>query len=92
MSATVTASTFAARARDAQRDVAGAAGDVEMAVGAMARRGDLGDQHVFPQPVQAARHQIVHQVVAAGDLVEHVVDQALLGLQRHAAVAEMSVR
>jgi hypothetical protein len=28
--------------------------------------------------VQASRHQVVHQIVAAGDLVEDLVDQRLL--------------
>ena len=82
----------AAGARHPKRDVAGAAGDVQMSIRAMARRGDLGDQHVLPQPMQAARHQVVHQVVAAGDLVEDVVDQPLLGVQRDAAVAELCLR
>ncbi len=35
-------------------------------------------QHVLPGAVQAGRHQVVHQVVAARDAVEHVVDQRLL--------------
>ena len=41
--------------------------------------------------MQAARHQVVHQVVAASDRREHVVDQRLLVRQRHRAVAEMGV-
>ena len=39
-------------------------------------RTDLCDENVLPQPMQAG-HQIVHQVVAPGDLVEHLVDEAL---------------
>jgi hypothetical protein len=33
---------------------------------------------VLPHTVQAGRHQVVHHVVALGDLVEHIVDQRLL--------------
>ena len=50
------------------RDVAGAAGDVDQIEAARRlRRRQPGDEVVLPQPVQAARHQVVHQVVAAGD-------------------------
>ena len=41
------------------------------------------DQRVLPGAVQPARHQVVHQVVAARDAVEHVVDQRLLVVERH---------
>ena len=63
---------------DAARDIAGAAGDVDQ-VEAARRPGrrEPGDEVVLPQPVQAARHQVVHQVVAPGDGGEHVVDEAL---------------
>ena len=47
-----------------------------------ARRIERAHQRVLPQPVQAARHQVVHQVVAARDAVEHVVDQRLLVRRR----------
>src|SRR5690606_12504940 len=33
---------------------------------------------ILPQPVQAARHQVVHEVVAIRDLMEHLVDEGLL--------------
>ena len=51
--------------RRAEGDIAGAAGDIEQ----RERRIALGrvervDHDVFPDPVQARRHQIVHQVVA----------------------------
>ena len=39
--------------------------------------------------MQPARHQIVHNVVAARDLVEHVVDEPLFFRQRHLLEAEM---
>ena len=48
----------------------------------------LCDEAVLPQPVQAARHQVVHQVVAVGDPVEDVVDQRLLLAGAHLAVAK----
>ena len=63
---------------DAEGDVAGAAGDVEHRPAGASRRVEPGDHRVLPEPVQAARHQVVHQVVAAGDLVEHLVDERLL--------------
>ena len=74
---------------DAEGDVAGAAGDVEMAETRAVAGVDLAGERVLPQPVQAAGHQIVHHVVAAGDLVEHVVDEMLLLGQRHLGIAEM---
>ena len=49
------------------------------------------DQRVLPGAVQPARHQVVHQVVAPRDRVEHVVDQRLLVVERHLAEAEMGV-
>ena len=49
------------------------------------------DQRVLPGAVQPARHQVVHQVVAARDAVEHVVDQRLLVVERHVPEAEMGV-
>ena len=57
------------------------------------RRADFGgaepgDEVVLPQPVQAARHQVVHQVVAAGDGGEHVVDQTLARVLRDLPEAE----
>ena len=50
---------------------------------------DHRDEDILPHPMQAARHQIVHDVVALGHLVEHVVDEALLLVERDIAVAEM---
>ena len=89
-SSTVTSRRRPAGVGDAERDVAGAAGDVEMAKGAMPRRVQLGDEHVLPDPVQTRRHQVVHQVVAVGDLVEDVVDQTLLLVEPDVAVAKVS--
>ena len=56
-----------------------------------ARRIEHGDEIVLPQPVQAARHQIVHLVVAFGDLGEDLVDQALLFVFAHPAETEGDV-
>ena len=53
------------------------------------RRIDRGDQRILPGAMQAERHQVVHQVVAAGDAVEHVVDQRLLVRKRHFPRAEL---
>ena len=87
----------AARLGDAERHVAGAAGDVEQrerpAVKGRTfrRRIDRGDQHVLPGAVQAARHQVVHQVVALRHAVEHAVDHRLLVGERHPAEAEIGL-
>jgi hypothetical protein len=45
----------------------------------------------FQTAMHAARHQVVHQVVAPRDGVEHAVDKALLVVERHVAEAEMGV-
>ena len=45
-----------------------------MPEGAGSRRPQGGDEGVLPGPVQPARHQVVHEVVAARDRAEHVVD------------------
>ena len=92
MSQTVTRVTGPAGLHHAKRHVAGAAGEIEqrerpLALGRMHRR----DQRVLPGAVQPARHQVVHQVVAAGDRMKHVVDHALLVGERHGFFAEMGV-
>ena len=69
----------AGRLGGAERDVAGAAGDVEQRKRRIAaRRIERVDHQVFPDPMQAARHQVVHQVVALRHAVEDVVHQRLL--------------
>ena len=82
-----------ARARGlggAKRDVAGAAGDVEQRERRLAaRRIERVDHQVFPDAMQARRHQIVHQVVALRHAVKHVVHQRLLVAQGHVPEAEM---
>ncbi len=44
----------------------------------------------FPQPVQPARHQIVHQVIAPGDGVEDAPDQARMFRDIDPAEAEIN--
>ena len=82
-----------ARARrlgGAERDVAGAAGDIEQRERRIgARRIERIDHDVFPDPVQARRHQVVHQVVAGRHAVEHVVHQRLFFAQGDVPEAEM---
>ena len=74
----------------AEGDVAGAAGDVEQGKGRIAfRRVERRDHDVLPDPVQASRHQIVHQVVTGRHAVKDVVHQRLLVPQGHVPEAEM---
>ena len=79
----------AAGGDDAQGDIAGAARDIEQREGAVLGRIDGGHQRILPGPMQAERHQVVHQVVAVRDAVKDPVDEILLVVQRHAPVAEM---
>ena len=76
---------------DPKRDVARAAGDVEMAKRAPPRRPDLGRESILPDAVEPAGHQIVHEIVARRDLVEHGIDAFLLLVERHAGKAEMGL-
>ena len=70
---------LACRLGGAKGDVAGAAGDVEQRKRRIAtRRIERVDHQVLPDPVQADRHQIVHQVVALRHAVKHIVHQRLL--------------
>ena len=80
----------ACRLGGAKGNVAGAAGNIEQRERPVAsRRIERVDHQVFPDPVQARRHQIVHQVVALGHAVKHVVYQRLLVLQGNVPEAEM---
>ena len=75
--------------RHAEGDVAGAAGHVE---DALARpRLHAGDEAVLPQPVHAARHQVVHHVVAARDRAEDAADAPRLFLGADQLVAEIDL-
>src|SRR5690606_27949780 len=68
-------------------DVAGAAGKVEHSIAALHATG--ADEIAFPQAMDAERHQVVHQVVAAGYRAEHAADQLLLVADGHVAEAEV---
>ena len=47
------------------------------------------DCRSFQARCRPIRHHVVHDVVAGGDLVEHVVDAALLVVEPHVLEAEM---
>ncbi len=80
----------ACRLGRAEGDVAGAACDVEQGKGRIVfRRVQRIDHDVLPDPVQARRHQIVHQVVAGRHAVKYVVHQRLLVPQGHVPEAKM---
>ena len=49
------------------------------------------DGEVLPHAMQAERHEIVHQVVALGDLVEHFADAAGLLVFRNSLVTEIRI-
>src|SRR5579885_355567 len=53
------------------------------------RRPDFARENVLPDPVESAGHQIVHEVVAEGDLVEDLIDPRLLFFERDAGKTEM---
>ncbi len=77
---------------DALGDIAGAARHVEDAIGqrcSVLGGASLATMSVLPQPVHAAAHQIVHEVIAVGHVVEHLVDQRLLLFERHRPFPEM---
>ena len=67
------------RRGEAEGDVAGAAGHVEDLLAAAGLHPP--HEHVLPVTVEAARHEVVHQVVAAGDIGEDAADplRLLLG-------------
>jgi hypothetical protein len=86
------ANAVAARIDDAKGNITGAAGKIEhMEIPLAFGRIDRRHQRVFPRAVQAARHQVIHEVVATGDRMKHLVDAPLLVLEWHALIAEMSL-
>ena len=90
MSQTVALKARARGLGGAKGDIAGAAGDVEQRERRLAaRRIERVDHQVLPDPVQARRHQIVHQIVALRHAVKHVVHQRLLVAQGDVPEAEM---
>ena len=48
-------------------------------------------RELLPEPVRAAGHQVVHQVVVAGNRIEHAAHAALLFVPGNAFVAEIGV-
>ena len=91
MSSTVTCVPGAAGIDEPEGDVAGAARKIEHRERPVVfRRIDRRDQHVLPGAVEAARHQVVHQVITLRDTVKDVVDQCLLFVDGHVPEAEMS--
>ncbi len=58
--------------RHPEGDIAGAAGDVEMAKPHGLGRPDPRSENVLPNPMETARHQIVHEIVARSDLVKNL--------------------
>ncbi len=63
---------------NAESNIAGAACNVERGPAGALRWCQPCDHRIFPNAVHARRHEIVHHVVLAGDLMENVVDQTLL--------------
>ena len=73
-------------------DVAGGTGDIDQRERAVAfGRINRGNERVLPRPMQPARHQVVHQIVAPRHRAEHVVDPPLLVVERHGGEAEMGL-
>src|SRR6185437_1243068 len=72
---------------DAEGDVAGAAGDIEHRLAA-ARRETI-DEFELPQPVDAAAHQVVHQIVAPRHAVEDAAHESRFLTRGDPAVAEI---
>ena len=72
---------------DARRDVAGAARDIDDVGAALGR--EPVDHGPAPQAVDAAAHQIVHQVVAPGDAIEEAAHERGLFRRPHPPRAEV---
>jgi len=76
--------------RQPHSEVAGAAGHIE-GTGAGAEPGQ-GERKALPQPMRAARHQIVHQIVPARDRVEYLAHAPGLIFPVYFLVAEIRGR
>src|SRR5580698_8720504 len=85
------AGLFAAGRKHTQGDIASAPGGIEQHKWAIFRRIDRRHQRILPGTVQPERHQVVHQVVAAGDTAEYARDEFLLLVNGHAAIAEIGL-
>jgi hypothetical protein len=83
----------APRSCDPEGDVAGSSCDIEhVEWPAPLGNSKKGHKIVLPQPVKTARHQVIHLVIAVGDLGEDLIDEALLFLLRHAPITESRLR
>src|SRR5690606_5369226 len=71
----------------AEGDIAGAAGNIEKMLSLL--RHQPVDHRRFPQPMDAGAHQIIHQIVAAGNAVENAANQPRLLLPPDFAKAKM---
>ena len=87
MSVTTTRPRAPDAPREADGEIAAAGRDVErLLAGSKAR---LRDREALPQPMQPARHHVVHEVVARCDRIENAAHAGLLLVPRHALVAEV---
>ena len=68
-------------------DVAGAAGNIEQDLSGTRRK--PGDELVLPPAMDKPAHQVIHQVVAARDAVEHRAHQRRLLVLPHPAKTEI---
>jgi formamidopyrimidine-DNA glycosylase len=69
---------------DAQGHVSRPSGDIEdLEPAVSARRVEQHRHVVFPEPVEAPRHQIVHLIVTGCDLCKYLVDEVLLVVRRN---------
>ena len=82
MSVSTTSPLLADLAREPDGEVAGAAGNVQRPL-ALPEPGQR-QRELLPEPVHSAGHQVVHQVIFAGDGVEHAAHAARLFLARPA--------
>ena len=87
MSVTTTRPVRPDAPREPDREIAAAGRDVERLLAGPQTR--LRDREALPQPVQPARHRVVHEVVARRDGVEHAAHAGLLLAPRHLLVAEV---
>ena len=67
----------ASGAQEAAGYVAGAARDVDQERGRRARGRKPINGRSLPKPVHAARHQVVHEVIAGGHAAEDGIDETL---------------
>ena len=78
-----------ARFRKTGGDVARATGNINEVLAGLGV--EAIKQHRFPDPVHAARHQIVHQIIIAGDTVKDAAHHPRLFLGADALEAKIGV-